>query len=375
MLCNLSSDWPLCPLAAQIRTDPATYWSLLTNLAVDDPGLVMSSTGATEMSRLVENILSCGKTHPGPAPADVLKKMISHVRDNIHLEIASGYNTTEININIFRVLAAAIAFDRAQSQEEEAEAKKKRRIAMGEEEREDIAGGFLNALSDALNTHTELVQAVITISNEDRPGSQVDAISKPPSKPTMAEMMSTFGVIELIVDVISSSGGAAANDLLVGAALQTGIELLGGSVESVRYVQSTFLSYFLTGPPAVTEGFYTSLGAIVCDSTAAMQEGRPLRSVLLNIGADEIYVIRLAVQLLQLLCEGHYLPMQNLMSSQPRHKKTIDLVDAVVGFTVAIAPDNQALRSMGIEELQLVEFGILFMVRNSRARSDLALDH
>ena len=135
--------------------------SVLSMLAVDDPQLTHSSHGNTEMEELVVTLLACGSERPGPASADVMRKMIKHVRTTLGKEISSGYDTTTINIDIFRVLTAVVWNDRRCRElaaEEKLEAHNR---AHGKGK--DAGGGLLGVMNDLMTMHAQILEDATAI--------------------------------------------------------------------------------------------------------------------------------------------------------------------------------------------------------------------
>ena len=70
----------------------------------------------------------------------------------------------------------------------------------------------------------------------------------------------------------------------------------------------------------------------------------------------------LALRGLQLLCEGHYLPVQLLLREQPRTKFDVDLLQAAVGLVAELVPSQSSLGEMGQDGFDLVTLCVEFFV-------------
>jgi hypothetical protein len=179
----------------------------------------------------------------------------------------------------------------------------------------------------------------------------------------MQDKMCDCGAVGLVVDIVSDS---AADDLLVIAALELGIELL---VDGNLYVQTVLFEYLTTNKNHL---FFSSIERRIVRARAAVKlkrkrkkaQGRASRKDVLAFieetdGVDYVRM-NLVGQFLQLCCEGHNLQMQDLLRDQGSavdaggvpfgFLKTSNLVDATTDLVVYMAKDDMKVRDIGEDD-------------------------
>ena len=303
---------------AAIKETPAVYWELFSMLAVDDPQLTHSSHGNTEMEELVVTLLACGSERPGPASADVMRKMIKHVRTSLGKDISSGYDTTTINIDIFRVLTAVVWNDRRCRElaaEEKLEAHNR---AHGKGK--DAGGGLLGVMNDLMTMHAQILEDATAITATVAPtDDELAETVVQVSEPTMAEHMASYGMVELVVDVLSSG---PEDMTLTASAVAAAIEMLSGEPESMRFMQNAFMKYLTSGPIPITEGFFASIHQLLERAAQDVREERPMVEISLGVGKPSTPVVSSVLRMLQLLVKGHYPGTSRCSASSRRSRAT-----------------------------------------------------
>ena len=191
----------------------------------------------------------------------------------------------------------------------------------------------------------------------------------------MQDKMCDCGAVGLVVDIVSDS---AADDLLVIAALELGIELL---VDGNLYVQTVLFEYLTTNKNHL---FFSSIERRIVRARTAVKLERKRKKAQRRSSRKDVlafveetdgvdYVrMNLVGQFLQLCCEGHNLQVQDLLRDQGSavdaggvpwgFLKTSNLIDVTTDLVVYIAKDDMKVRDMGEDDAEDIGRALDFLI-------------
>jgi hypothetical protein len=327
------SSWSqlLSGQASSLVQKPPLYYKLFSEVAQTDHGLIEDSDGGTEMDalvRVIENV----ENATDPANADWLAKrekgdigamadgrppdgkitfkkladrMIDHVAENLNRDIFSGYDTISVNTTVLKMMTMV------------------------------------------LEKKLQAVQVA-----ERTPGKPADIVAARAALTAKQIEISDFGAAALVLDVIS----APVPERLVLQAFKLGEVLL---VFGNPHVQQSMWDHLNAKP---SDLFFIACKKFMQVEAKKIVDNRSLRAKNIELDDDTERFGWHLVEFLRLTCEGHFMPMQDMLREQEKNKKSINLLNETVEYLVAVAREASVLRGMDEDELQMVAIVVDFLV-------------